>query len=48
VVFKSLVKEQQTGVVAFFSVLAFVGILFVGFVYALKKGAFDWGVRRES
>ena len=48
VVFKSLLKDPQTGTAAFFSMLAFVGILFVGFIYALKKGAFDWGARRES
>ncbi len=24
------------------SMLSFLGILFVGYVYALKKGAFDW------
>lgn len=48
VVFKSLVKEPQAGMAAFSSMLGFVGILFVGFIYALKKGAFDWGARRES
>ncbi|MCX6908661.1 MAG: NADH-quinone oxidoreductase subunit A [Verrucomicrobia bacterium] len=48
VVFKSLLKDPQTGAAAFFSMLAFVGVLFVGFVYALRKGAFDWGARRES
>ena len=26
----------------FGSMLAFVGILFVGYIYALKKNAFDW------
>jgi NADH-quinone oxidoreductase subunit A len=26
----------------FCSMLSFIGILFVGYVYALKKGAFDW------
>ena len=48
VVFRSLSKDPQTGAViytAFASMLAFVGILFVGFLYALKKGAFDWGAR---
>jgi NADH-quinone oxidoreductase subunit A len=47
VVFKPLLKEPQVGTAVFTSMLAFVGILFVGFVYALKKGAFDWGARRE-
>src|SRR5215510_6204544 len=26
----------------FGSMLSFLGILFVGYIYALKKGAFDW------
>ena len=26
----------------FGSMICFIGILFVGYVYALKKGAFDW------
>jgi NADH-quinone oxidoreductase subunit A len=26
----------------FGSMLSFMGILFVGYLYALKKGAFDW------
>jgi NADH-quinone oxidoreductase subunit A len=47
VVFKPLLKEPQVGAAVFTSMLAFVGILFVGFVYALRKGAFDWGARRE-
>ncbi len=39
VVFKTMVKESLT---IFFSMLSFLGILFAGFVYALKKGAFNW------
>ena len=45
VVFKTLLKDPQTGTMAFTSMLVFIGILFVGFIYALKKGAFDWGTR---
>jgi NADH-quinone oxidoreductase subunit A len=26
----------------FGSMLSFIGILFVGYLYALKRGAFDW------
>jgi NADH:ubiquinone oxidoreductase subunit 3 (subunit A) len=26
----------------FGSMISFLGILFVGYTYALKKGAFDW------
>ena len=28
--------------VIFVSMLSFLGILFVGYIYALKKRAFDW------
>jgi NADH-quinone oxidoreductase subunit A len=36
-------KEQLlSGPSIFFSMLSFLGILFVGYLYALKKGAFDW------
>jgi NADH-quinone oxidoreductase subunit A len=39
VVYKEMLKE---GLTIFFSMLSFLGILFVGFLYALKKGAFEW------
>jgi NADH-quinone oxidoreductase subunit A len=39
VVYKEMLKEGMT---IFFSMLSFLGILFVGFLYAVKKGAFDW------
>ncbi len=45
VVFKSLLKDPQTGSAVFTSMLTFLGILFVGYIYALKKGAFDWAER---
>jgi len=32
----------QHGSSIFFSMLSFVGILTVGYVYAIKKGALDW------
>lgn len=36
-------REALTqGMVVFWSMLSFVSILMVGYVYALKKGAFDW------
>lgn len=40
VVYKDMLA-QNAGVI-FGSMLSFVGILFVGYVYALKKHAFDW------
>ena len=32
----------QQGIGIFLSMFSFIGILFVGFLYALKKKAFDW------
>src|SRR5437016_3752338 len=40
VVYKEMLK--QNAAVIFGSMLSFLGILFVGYLYALKKGAFDW------
>ncbi len=40
VVYRSMLKAHA-GLI-FGSMLSFLGILFVGYVYALKKGAFDW------
>lgn len=39
VVFKEMIVESPA---IFFAMLSFLGILFVGFLYALRKGAFDW------
>ena len=39
VVYKDAVK--QSGLI-FWSMLSFISILMVGYVYALKKGALDW------
>ncbi len=39
VVYRDLLKD---GLGIFFSMFAFIGILFVGYLYALKKKAFDW------
>jgi NADH-quinone oxidoreductase subunit A len=32
----------QSGMFIFYSMFSFIGILFVGFLYALKKQAFEW------
>ena len=40
VVYRDLLKDQA-GLI-FGSMISFLGILFVGYWYALKKGAFDW------
>jgi NADH-quinone oxidoreductase subunit A len=40
VVYKDMLKENAN--LIFGSMLAFMAILFVGYIYALKKRAFDW------
>ena len=40
VVYRDMLK--QNGALILGSMLSFIGILFVGYVYALKKRAFDW------
>lgn len=40
--FRDLLAEPAMKNLALFSMVSFLGILFVGYVYALKKGAFDW------
>src|SRR5438552_1694846 len=40
VVYKQMLKESPGLIIG--SMLSFLAILFVGYVYALKKGAFDW------
>src|ERR1051326_9064695 len=51
VVFKTL-SSPQYGMknLIFFEMIVFVGLLFVGYIYIVKKGAFDWGekARREA
>jgi NADH-quinone oxidoreductase subunit A len=39
VVYKEMVAHSST---VFWSMFSFVTILMIGYVYALKKGAFDW------
>ncbi len=39
VVYRELLHQ---GLGIFYSMFSFIGILFVGFLYALKKKAFDW------
>jgi NADH-quinone oxidoreductase subunit A len=40
VIYRTMLKENA-GMI-FGSMISFVGVLFVGYIYALKKGAFDW------
>src|SRR6058998_3408854 len=40
VVYKQMLKQNAALILG--SMVSFLAILFVGYVYALKKGAFDW------
>src|SRR6266446_6969570 len=40
VIYKAMLKENASWILG--SMLSFLGVLFVGYLYALKKGAFDW------
>src|SRR5947208_10722601 len=40
VIYKEMLKENAASI--FGSMLSFLAVLFVGYIYALKKGAFDW------
>jgi NADH-quinone oxidoreductase subunit A len=40
VVYKEMLKQHAGQILG--SMVSFLAILFVGYVYALKKGAFDW------
>ncbi len=42
VVYKSMLADPATRNLILGSMLSFVGILFVGYIYARQKGAFDW------
>ena len=42
VVYKSMLADPATRNMIFGSMLSFLGILFVGYIYAVKKNAFDW------
>lgn len=44
VVFRDLMVSEETKMF-FWSMLGFAGILFVAYLYALKKGALDWSPR---
>jgi NADH-quinone oxidoreductase subunit A len=40
VIYKEMLKENAN--LIFGSMISFLGVLFVGYIYALKKRAFDW------
>src|SRR5262245_32155635 len=42
VVYKAMLTDPATRNLIFTSMVSFLAILFVGYIYALKKKAFDW------
>ena len=42
VVYRDLLAEHATRNLALGSMVSFLGILFAGYIYAVKKKAFDW------
>ena len=42
VVFKDMLSEPSTTNMIFGTMISFLGILFIGYIYAIKKNAFDW------
>jgi NADH-quinone oxidoreductase subunit A len=42
VVYKAMLLDPATRNLILGSMISFLGILFIGYIYALKKGAFDW------
>lgn len=49
VVFKTL-RDGGLGTLVYVEMILFIALLFVGYIYVWKKGAFDWGdrARREA
>ena len=41
VVYKQLLASQFKNLI-FLSMISFLGVMFIGYIYALKKKAFDW------
>ncbi len=42
VVYKPMLADTATRNTILFSMISFLGVLFIGYIYALKKGAFNW------
>jgi len=42
VVYKAMLADAATKNMILFSMISFLGVLFIGYIYALKKNAFDW------
>jgi NADH-quinone oxidoreductase subunit A len=42
IVYKEMLRDAAMRNLILFSMISFLGVLFVGYIYALKKRAFDW------
>ena len=42
VVYKVMLSDQASANLIFGTMVSFLGILFVGYIYAIKRNAFDW------
>jgi NADH-quinone oxidoreductase subunit A len=42
VVYRDMLKDPATRNLILVAMISFLGVLFAGYFYALKKGAFDW------
>ncbi len=42
VVYKDMLGDPATANVIFGTMVSFLGILFIGYIYAIKRNAFDW------
>jgi len=42
VVFKDMLSDPSSTNLIFGTMISFLGILFIGYIYAIKKNAFDW------
>jgi NADH-quinone oxidoreductase subunit A len=42
VVYREMLADAATRNLILFSMISFLGVLFIGYIYALKKGAFNW------
>jgi len=42
VVYKPMLADPATRDLILVSMVSFIGVLFVGYIYAVKKKAFDW------
>lgn len=47
-VYRQMLGDATTANLIFFSMLSFLGVLLVGYVYAYRKGAFDWRTRPSA